>query len=232
MKKDFADFYDQISSQKGAKERANSVLKYVKKLGLKPKNILELGVGNGNVIKNMPKNSNIYGLDVNKRFLKLAKNKNPKMISVHSSMHNFNINEEFDLIYSVFDSINFLENFTQWKQTFKTVKKHLSKDGLFIFDMYTQKMLEQEKNNSPSYFEERFGYVLNKGEVNKNTLTWNFKIFEKQKSNDYKLWEELFEERIYSQERVEKELKKYFKILDKQVMDDDLRILYVLKNGK
>ena len=51
------------------------------------------------------------------------------------------IDERFDVIFSVFDSINFLENFRQWKSTFKAVNEHLNDDGLFIFDMYTPKAL-------------------------------------------------------------------------------------------
>ena len=39
--KDFADFYDEISSQKGAKKRAGIVLKYVKKHNLKPEIVVE-----------------------------------------------------------------------------------------------------------------------------------------------------------------------------------------------
>lgn len=230
MKKDFSDFYDQISSEKGAKERSESVLKHVKKQGLKPKRILELGVGNGNVIKNMPKTAKTYGLDVNKKYLKLAKNKNPKMASIHSSMHNFKINQEFDLIYSVFDSINFLKNFNQWKQTFKTVKHYLSKDGLFIFDMYTPKMLGHQKKVSSSISEEKFGFLITTSKIQQNKLTWEFKIFEKQKRNNYKLWTEKFEERIYSEKQVETQLKKHFKILKKIISKDGLKALYVLKN--
>jgi len=47
------------------------------------------------------------------------------------------IEENFDVVFSVFDSINFLETFAQWKSTFKSVSEHLSQNGLFIFDMYT-----------------------------------------------------------------------------------------------
>lgn len=230
--KDFADFYDDISGQKGAKLRALSVLKYVRKYKLAPKNILELGVGNGNVIKHMPKKVNLYGLDINKKYLKLAKTKAPTLKTVHSSMHNFKTKQEFDLIYCVFDSINFLQNFTRWKQTFKVVKNHLSEEGLFIFDMYTPKMLEHQKNNPPSFYKEKFGYVIDEGIIRGNKLTWIFRIFEKQKGNNYKLWTEKFEERIFTEKQVEAELKEHFKILKKETIEDGLKVIYVLKNGR
>lgn len=235
-KKHFADFYDEISSRFDAKKRADKVLKYIRKYSPKVKNVLELGTGNGKVLSFFPKKFNLYGLDVEEKYLKLTKKKVPSAKLWKSSMHNFRSKEKFDVIFSVFDSINFLKNFDQWKQTFQTVHKYLNDGGLFIFDCYTPQVLKENKNSATSFWEEKFGFALNKGIVKNDKLTWHFRIFEKKKNNLYELYDFLFKERIFPISRVESELKKHFTILEKRDWETlsrptskSLRVLFVAR---
>jgi len=235
VKKQFADFWDQISSRKGAKSRADKVLKYIKKHSSKSNSILELGVGNGKVLSLFPKKYSLSGLDIEKRYVELSKQKLPNAHLFVSSMHNFKVNKKFDVIFSIFDSINFLINFEQWKQTFRNAYNHLNDNGLFIFDMYTPLMLEKAKTWT-NFFKEPFGFMMDKGIVKGNRLTWDFMIFEKKKNGLYELHNSLFHERIFTSTKVEKELKKLFTIIEK-VDGDTLkgptkkttRLLYVAK---
>jgi SAM-dependent methyltransferase len=235
-KKHFADFYDEISSRFDAKIRADKVLKYVGKYSPKAKNILELGTGNGKVLSFFPKKFNLFGLDVEENYLKLAKKKVPSAKLWKSSMHDFKSKEKFDVIFSVFDSINFLKNFDQWKQTFQTVNKDLSDDGLFIFDCYTPQVLKENKNASISFWEEKFGFASNKRVVKTDRLIWHFRIFEKKKNDIYELHNFLFKERIFPIAKVELELKKHFTILEKRDWETlshptskSLRVLFVAR---
>ena len=233
--KHFADFYDQLADKKAAKERANKVLKYIRKYNPQAKNILELGTGNGNVLSNFPKKYKLSGLDIEKRFIRLTKEKVPKANLFTSSMHNFKINKKFDVIFSIFDSINFLKNFYQWKETFKTIYQHLGNKGLFIFDVYTPLML---KNTKPitHFSEEQFGFMLTKGTVKGNNLIWNFKIFEKKKNNLYQMHKTLFNEKIFPIKKIEDQITKYFEIIEK--LDEETlkkptknseRLIYITK---
>ena len=234
MAKDFGDYWDELASIKSAKKRAKKVLSLIRKYNPKAKSILELGVGSGNVLKCFPKRYNLFGLDIGQKYVKLAQKKMPYANLIVSSMHNFKINKKFDVIFSVYDSINFLESFDQWKQTFKTVHNHLNDQGIFIFDMYTPKMLERGKNWS-HFSKEKFGYMWDKAEVKGNKLTWHFHIFEKQKGNSYALNEYRFHERMFPVKKTEQELKKHFKIIKKLENVDFCnltikeRVLYVVK---
>lgn len=235
MVKDFGEYWDDLADEKAAKTRANNVLKYVKKYNANAKSVLELGLGSGNVLKCFPKKYELYGLDTNKNYIKLAHKKMPKGNFFVSSMHNFSINKKFDIIFSIFDSINFLENFSQWKSTFKNVNKHLDNQGVFIFDTYTPKMLEKAKNWS-IFSREKFGFMWDKGIVRGNKLTWHFSIFERKKGKNYELNEYSFHERIFPVDKIEKELKKYFKIMEKidgenlkKPSKETFRLMYVVK---
>lgn len=234
MAKDFGDYWDDLADVQSARKRAKKVLELIRKYNPKAKSILELGVGSGNVLKCFSKKYTLYGLDIDNKYVKLAQKKMPYAKFVVSSMHNFKINKKFDVIFSIYDSINFLESFGQWKQTFKTVHKHLNDSGVFIFDMYTPKMLERGKNWS-FFSKEKFGYMWDKAEVKGNKLTWHFHIFEKQKGNHYKLTEYKFHEFTFPVKKTEQELKKHFKII-KKIENVDFcelttkeRVLYVVK---
>lgn len=238
-KKTFADFYDEISSKKEAKERAEKVLRYINKYNHKAKAVLELGTGNGNVLINFPGKYELYGLDIEKKYVELTRQKLPKAHLWTSSMHNFKINKKFDVIFSVFDSINFLKDINQWKETFENVYNHLNEKGLFIFDMYTEKVLKNNKGKPASFWSEKFGFASDEGIVEGNNLKWEFKIFERTKKNNYQLHNFEFNERIFPARLVESKLKKYFNILEKKdwenmgnVNEKSLRILYVLRRKK
>ena len=239
MVKDFGDYWDDLADVKAARTRASIVLRLINKYNKGAKSVLELGVGNGNVLKNFPKKYVLSGLDVEPKYVSLARKKIPRANLISSSMHNFKFDKNFDVIFSIFDSINFLDNFNQWKQTFKTVHNHLEDDGILVFDMYTPLMLEKAKSWS-IFSKEKFGFMWDKAIVKGNKLIWNFHIFEKIKNDKYELNEYKFSERIFSVGSVEKELKKHFKILEKMDAEDlngilkqpsknTYRLIYVVK---
>ncbi len=235
VKKDFSYYWDDLADDRGARRRYEKVMKFIKKYNPKSKSVLELGVGNGNVLKHFSKRFDIHGLDIDKKSLELSKKKIPHGNLFVASMHNFKVKKKFDIIFSVYDSLNFLTNFDQWKKTFSNVDKHLEEKGLFIFDFYSPKMLEKAKKWD-FFTKEKFGFMLDKGVVKGNRLTWHFKIFEKKKGKNYELNEYNFHEWIFPVSRVEKEIKKNFRVLHKldgetlsRPTKDTYRLLYVCR---
>jgi len=233
--KDFEYYWDALADDKGARQRFEKVLRFIKKYKPKSKSILELGVGNGNVLKHFSKKYELYGLDINKKALGLSKKKMPHAYLFVASMHNFKINKKFDIIFSVYDSLNFLKNINQWKKTFSNVNNHLEENGLFIFDFYTPKMLEKAQKWSV-FSKEKFGFMWDKAIVKGNKLTWHFSIFEKNKGKNYELNEYKFHEWIFPVKKVEREIKNNFKILEKldgetlkTPTKETFRLLYIVK---
>jgi SAM-dependent methyltransferase len=225
--KHFSEFWDKIHNVEFAKERALMVLKLIKEHCPKTQNVLELGVGTGNVLKHFKDTLNVHGIDIEQEYIDLCKQKIPKGNFFVQRMENFDIDKKFDVIFCVYDSINFLEDLNQWEQTFDTVKKHLSKDGIFIFDMYLPIILKEYEEKVGWHQEFDFGLVTSTPIVKGNYLQWKLKIIEKNKpffEHVYDFWE-----RIYSVKDVSPLIKKRFKILHKQKITDDKRILFVCK---
>jgi hypothetical protein len=113
--------------------------------------------------------------------------------------------------------------------TFNNVKKHLSSEGIFIFDMYTPKMIEDSKKSNASFSEFKKGFMSDKAIIKNNTLTWDFRIFESKGKNNYEMHKYLMTETIFLINKVREELKKNFRILEEKQMYDGKKIIFVCK---
>ena len=227
MTKSFVCFWE--GDKKLAKERANRVLKPIGRYRKGAKKVLELGVGIGAVLENFPKRFEVYGLDIEKEYVDVCKERIKRGKFFVSSMHNFVLGEKFDVIFSVYDSINFLETFSQWQSTFKAVYAHLVEKDLFIFDMYTPAALEYFKGRKGTASRISKGYEMEWAIVKGNTLTWDLKIFEKITKDAYQINEYLWKETIFPVLRVKSALIKHFEILQTKQWEDGRRIWFVCR---
>ena len=130
-----AEIYDSIfKSKKFYKNYYDFIFKILKNIEIIPKSILELACGTGILAKIfLDKGFSIEGLDISKNMLEVAEKKG---INTHlANMINFKLGKKYDLILCIFDSLNYIQNQSDLLCCFRSVKKHLSEKGLFIFDM-------------------------------------------------------------------------------------------------
>jgi trans-aconitate methyltransferase len=140
--KPFVDFWGSLTSKEEGKGRADYVMKPIKEYCRDAKSVLEIGCGIGEVLVTLPERFDICGLDIEKDYIEVCKKRIPRGKFLVSSMHNFKVDEKFDVVFSANDAVNFLKSFDQWKSTFQKVSEHLDRNGLFIFDVYTPKELK------------------------------------------------------------------------------------------
>jgi SAM-dependent methyltransferase len=234
--KPIAYFAESWYYKKGAMERVRYIMAPIMKYHGKARSILEIGCGMGDVLVNLPKRFSISGLDYEEDFIEVARKRMPKGKFYVHSMHNFKIDEKFDVIFSAFDAVNFLEDFSRWKSTFKAVSEHLKENGLFVFDVFTPKMLtvtrrwfERHRRSSFSGRKEVFGYYFDRGLVKGNKLTWDSRTFERLPNGLYKLNRYRFIERIYPVARMKSALSKHFDILETSLREKGNVIVFVCR---
>jgi len=234
--KPFVSFWESLTSKQGARARARCVLEPLKEYSKQAKKILEIGCGIGMVLANLPERYVVYGLDIERDYIEVCRRRIPRGMFFVCSMHNFKIDEKFDVIFSVNDSINFLKDFAQWRSTFKAVNEHLNRDGLFIFDAYAPKMLRDtlhwlEKYNRSTSSVKEFpkGYYYDKEVVKDNTLTWGSRIFERLPNGLYQLNRYRFKETIYPVAKIKSALSEHFEILEANLREDGRKILFVCR---
>jgi len=234
--KPFIYFWESLRNKKEGRERADYIVKPINDYYRHAKKVLEIGCGFGEVLANLPKRYAIYGLDIEKDYIWVCKKRIPKGKFYVSSMHNFKIDEKFDVIFSANDAVNFLKDFSHWKSTFKAVSEHLNANGLFIFDVYTPKELkvalkwsEKYKRLTSSVREFSKGFYYDKELIRGNTLTWDARIFEKLPNGLYQLNKYKFTERISPVAQMKSALCEYFDILEANPREEGRKVLFVCR---
>jgi len=112
---------------------------YIHKIGKKYSasfdTVLDLCCGTGNSLIPMKKYArDLSGIDISLEMLKRAKNKGIERI-VNGDVRSLPFKKGFTLVYSIFDSLNYLIEEDDLLRVFKEVKRVLIDGGFFIFDM-------------------------------------------------------------------------------------------------
>jgi hypothetical protein len=124
------------------------------------------------------------------------------------------------VIFCVFDSINHVSRFSDWKKVFATVRRHLSPGGCFIFDINTQRKLERHIAEPP--WVHRFGgnlLIIDVTALPNSASNWNIKVFERLNGNRYALHEEDIVEVSFPLRRIVSALRAHY--VKVRVIDSD-----------
>lgn len=106
--------------------------------GVEARSVLDLGCGTGNssapfVVRGL----SLTGLDLSSEMLAVARRKLPDATFVHGDFTTFDLGRTFDMVVSVFDSLNNLLDPNDFRRTAARALAHLHPSGLFIFDVNT-----------------------------------------------------------------------------------------------
>src|SRR5262245_53107701 len=129
----FGRFYDAVMGDRT--ESADFIHSLIQKYKPGAKTLLELACGTGAVLQHLSKHYKVSGLDISAEMLSVARKKLPDAPFYQASMVTFDLSRKFDVIICVFDSINHVLSFADWKRIFRQVSRSLPKDGLFLFDI-------------------------------------------------------------------------------------------------
>ena len=119
----FAKYYDSLMGE--PKDKVVLINSWIKKYNSKATSVLEIACGTGAILKLMEKQYDVSGLDLSKEMLSIANKKIKKGNFYHDDMTSFSLNKKFDVILSIYDSINHLLKFNDWNKVFKNSSKHL-----------------------------------------------------------------------------------------------------------
>lgn len=136
---DFSYYYDMLMDDVDYKKWYLYIEEIFTTFNIKPNNILEMACGTGNLTYILCQNNyDVTGFDKSTEMLSIAYNKlfpfrNVKILN--QDMINFNINYKYDCILSICDSINYIIDHENLIKVFQNVNKHLTSNGIFIFDI-------------------------------------------------------------------------------------------------
>lgn len=200
----FAEYYDKVMWQ--PEKLAKWIRVLTKQYNPGAHTILELACGTGNLLSLFKDDYTITGLDLSQGMIDKAAAKIPDGNFIKADMTSFSLNEKFDVVACVFDSINHLDGLDKWGQVFNQASQHLDDNGIFIFDFNTKFKLEELSKKEPNttVFDDK-EMVMQVTKVS-GAYPFNVKIIEHGK----KIMEEDITEYAYSNEDIIDEAGKYF----------------------
>lgn len=133
-----AKYYDLLYQDKDYRGESEFIKRIVKKRVPNAKSILDVGCGTGIHLNLLLNNFDLlHGVDLNSEVLRRAKKKSSKVKYTVGSMADFSISKKFDVITCLFSVFNYNLSDKEAKRTLRNIKRHLEKDGLAIFALYT-----------------------------------------------------------------------------------------------
>ncbi|NLX63058.1 MAG: class I SAM-dependent methyltransferase [Tissierellia bacterium] len=214
MYTDFAYIYDELIDDVDYKSWSLYIRNIFDKFHKKPKSLLEMACGTGNLSYHLAKAGyDLTCFDISDDMLAVAYNKLSQFNNVmllKQNMINFYIGKKFDGVISILDSINYIVDHMELLNTFKNVRSHLKEDGIFIFDINSQyKLKEIIGNNIFIEDTENVFYTWqNYYDEEKDIVEFYLTFFVKKEKDKYIRFDEEHLERAYSVEEIVRSLEK------------------------
>lgn len=123
---------------------AQNLLSYLNRNNIPAKTCLDICCGTGEFLGNFAKvGFTCAGTEIAQSMIDFSKEKFPNMtFKLAKKVADIPVKGKFDVITCNHDVVNFQEKFSDWQEMFKNVASSLSKGGVFMFDYYTKKKLE------------------------------------------------------------------------------------------
>lgn len=208
----FYQFYDQLMDD----VKYDNYLLLVKKYANITDSILDVGCGTGNIlIPLLEAGYYVDGLDLSDEMLSVTKGKcefkNLKTNLYQDDMKAISIQNEYNIIVSFLDTINYLKTKTEVKKTFLNIYQALKANGIFIFDIHSLNKVHNvfdgySYNDTNEYCTYLWNTFVERNE-DFTSLYQELSFFIKKKQNLYQRFDEFHEQVIYP-------LHEYRKILE------------------
>lgn len=137
MFSDSIKYYDIIDSAMGKNYQKESqqlhrLIKQYKPS--KRKRLLDIACGTGSHLKYLQKYYQVEGLDLSRKFLRLARQKLPGVTLHQGNMSDFKLNQTFDVITCLFSSIGYIRTYSRLLRVIQNMKQHINPGGLIIIE--------------------------------------------------------------------------------------------------
>ncbi len=170
---DFAEVYSKFGYSEFSARVAELLPKVLARLHVKPREILDMPCGEGTFAVAMAKKGyRMSGVDRSAGMLTLARRKareaHVPVRFIKRDVRSLRFREEFDLVTSWYDSLNYLLRPNDLVSAFAGAFRALRPGGVFLFDMNTPGTLSKGWQRHPSFVEvdARNAFVIHRS-------TWN-----------------------------------------------------------
>jgi len=150
---------------------------------LSNRNMIEFGCGTGNVLSYFKNEYKLHGVDISEDMLRHAKEKLPDAEFINTNMVHYISQKKYQIALCLFDSINHVLDFNDWKVFFKNVAYSLVEGGVFILDANTTERLNMITKRPALFAEFDSNYFYMKL-IQKSTSNFIFDVRVLKRIND------------------------------------------------
>jgi SAM-dependent methyltransferase len=173
----FARFYDSVM---GVRTGNAWVRERIERHMPRASSLLELGCGTGSILAGLSWLPSLTGLDLSPDMLAIVRAKVPAARFIEADMASFELGEQFDVVICVFDTLNHLPAFDDWRSLFARVHEHLAEGGLFIFDVNTVGGLRRHGDGPPLVHDfDGNTMIMNVELAGDGMSVWDVRVFER-----------------------------------------------------
>ena len=156
--RDFAEVYSTYGYNEFSGRVAELLPRVLAKIRVRPRQVLDLPCGEGTfAVKMARRGYRTTGVDRSAAMLHLARRKareaNVNIRFIERDIRSLRFHEEFDLVTSWYDSLNYLLRLNDLRITFAGAFRALRPGGVFLFDMNTPGTLSKGWQRHPSFVE-------------------------------------------------------------------------------
>ena len=143
-----APYYDELMHNVPYDFWVRYVQELMDRYRLRVKSVLDLACGTGNVAMRLAQMGyDVWGVDISAPMIAEAKRKAQEAgLDVHYEVQDaaqLQLPTQFDLVLSLFDSLNYILSPENLQEAFRRVYAHLRSGGAFIFDVNTEYALRE-----------------------------------------------------------------------------------------
>lgn len=153
-------------------KKAVRQLEQLKPAASPPPVVVDLGCGTGNIsIPLAARGYRVYGIDLSEEMLSVARDKSLRQLSgplggasrptwLAQDMREWELDEPADAVVSFCDSLNYITEEDDVAEVFRRTFQGLKPGGIFLFDVHTERTLQDYGENQPFvYNEDELSYI-------------------------------------------------------------------------
>jgi len=193
---DYAKYYDLVYSNKNYEQEVRYICELINDLRPESTHLLDMGCGTGKHSIEFARNGyEVTGVDSSIQMIEMAASKLMHYSSLKNKpgflqqdIRSLNIGHKFDVIVSLFHVMSYLETDEDMMETLESVKSHLHKGGLFIFDFwYGPAVLHQKPEKRINHYNSNDLEIKRISEptlyIDSNIVDVHYQIFIKNNQN-------------------------------------------------
>jgi SAM-dependent methyltransferase len=214
---ELAQFYDLVVGDKS--RRVAFLAELIAKHTPHAVSVLELACGTGTLIAGLAGRYEVSGIDLSPEMAARAKEKLPAADVQVGDMSSFDFGSRFDVLLCVYDSVNHLLEWEQWRATFENAWTHLNRGGLFVFDINTPARHDYLIRSQPHIHPIGPCHMFMRASREGAKFRWTVRIFERNSDEQFTLHEAVVYEAAFPFDRIYAEVSKLFRVVE--VIDAD-----------